>query len=79
MAHLEDLGVFDLVERLIQRGKTHKAIADDLRRLFPDARRGTSPRSVRRFCAKHHLHTSSRLSEQAVDVLVAYGIGMVKD
>lgn len=77
MASLEELDVFDLVRRRVSGGSTHRAIAGELRRLFPNVRRGISPRSVRRFCARHHLHSTSRLPSEAVDILVAYGVGMV--
>lgn len=79
MASLEELGVLDLVRRRVEDGTTHKVIAEELRRLFPGVRRGISPRSVRRFCMKHHLHATSRLPSEALDILVAYGVGMVRN
>lgn len=78
MATLEDLNVFNLIRRRINGGKTHRSIAEELRRLFPSAR-GVSSRSVRRFCSRHNLHATSRLPSQSLDILVAYGIGMVRD
>lgn len=76
MSLLEALNLLAFMQRRIQDGNTHKSIAEELRRLFPGVR-GISARSVRRFCARHDLHATSRLSDSAVDVLVAYGIGKV--
>ena len=63
-------------KRIIEDGSTHGAIAEELCHLFPGVR-GISARSVRRFCASQNLHATSRLSADAIDILVAYGIGKV--
>ena len=34
-------------------------------------------RSLKRFCATHNLHATSRCSDRVLDVLVAYGAGIV--
>lgn len=78
MALLDELGLLAYIRKRIEDGNTHKVIAEDLRSLFPGVR-GISARSVRRFCATHDLHSTSRLSNNALDVLVAYGIGKVRD
>lgn len=76
MALLEEMGLENFILRRVIVGRTHKSIAEELRRLFPGVR-GISARSVRRFCAVHDLHATSRLPDNALDVLVAYGIGKV--
>lgn len=76
MAVLEELNVFHLVRQRIKEHATHKIIAEELKHLFPGVK-GISRSSVKRFCAKYDLHRTSRLSREALDVLVAYGIGKV--
>ena len=76
MAVLEELNVLDLVRQRVSERCTHKTIAEELGRLFPGVR-GIGRASVKRFCAKHKLHRTSRLPNEAVDVLVAYGLGKV--
>jgi len=76
MALLNELGLLTFIRRRIEGGDTHKSLAEELRLLFPGVR-GISARSVKRFCAEHNLHATSRLSDNAVDVIVAYGIGKV--
>ena len=77
MATIQDLNVDGIIRRLIDDGKTHKDVAEELRRIFPNAG-GVSARSVRRFCQKRNLHGTSRLPNPALDVLVAYSIGLVR-
>ena len=76
MAALEELGLLGLVGRRIESRSSHKAIAEELQRLFPSVR-GLSARSVRRFCAKYGLQGTSRLPNPSLDVLIAYAIGKV--
>ena len=78
MAVLEELDVLRLIQQRVNNRSTHKAIAEELQRLFPGVYRGISARSVRRFCANYNLHGTSRLPNPALDVLIAYGIGMVR-
>ena len=78
MAVLEDLGVLSFVERSLKNGSTHKAITEDLRTLYPGVR-GISVRSLKRFCAAHQLHSTSRLTDQALDVLVSFAVQTVSD
>ncbi len=53
-----------------------KAIVEELRIAFPGVR-GISVRSLKRFCAKHNLHSTTRCSDEVLNVLVAYGAGIV--
>jgi hypothetical protein len=73
---LEDLDVLPFVRTRIKGGGTHKKIVQELRAIFPGVR-GISVRSLKRFCAAHNLHATSRCSDQVLDVLVAYGAGTV--
>ena len=74
MALLEQLRSY--IRRRIEDGHSHKEIAKNLRQAFPTAK-GLSARTVRRFCTKNNFHKTSRISNHALDVLVAYGIGKV--
>lgn len=76
MASLEALGVLPLVRRRVNSGCTQKAIVEELRRKCPGVQ-GISVRSLKRFCAIHNVHATSRLSDKVLDVLVACGIGIV--
>ena len=76
MSAYEALGLFPLVKERIESGCTHRALVQELRSAFPGVR-GLSVRSLKRFCAKHNLHATSRCSDQVLDVLVAYGAGVV--
>lgn len=57
-------------------GYTQKAIVEELRAALPGVR-GISVRSLKRFCASHNLRATSRCSDGVLDVLVAYGAGIV--
>ena len=77
MTTLELLSVEDVVARgVIERRKTHKQISDKLKHLYPGVR-GLSARSVRRYCAIHDIHSSSRLSSYDLDRVVSSSIGKV--
>ena len=76
MSALEELGLLPLVKKRIKSGFTHKTIVEELRAAYPGVR-GISLRSLKRFCAAHDLHATSRCSDPALDVLIAYGIGLV--
>ena len=76
MAELDALGVLSLVRRRVNSGCTQKAIVQELHRKCPGVR-GISVRSLKRFCAIHNIHATSRLSDKVLDVLVAFGIGIV--
>lgn len=76
MSVLDSLNLLPLVQKRIRTGATHKVIIQELRMLFPGVR-GISVRSLKRFCAAHNLHATSRLSDQILDVIVTFGIGTV--
>ena len=77
MATLSELGVLPLVALRRKNGSSYKEISEELRALFPGVR-GLSVKSLKRFCNSHHLHATSRISDNALDILVACGIGMVR-
>ena len=76
MSTLADLNLVPFVRKRVKYGSTHGAIVEELRAAFPRLR-GISVRSLKRFCATHNLHASSRCSDRVLDVLVAYGAGIV--
>ena len=76
MASLENLNVLPLVNCRVQSGYTHRAIVEELRVAFPGVR-GISMRSLKRFCAKYNLRSTTRCSDEVLNVLVAYGAGIV--
>ena len=76
MSAYEVLGQLSFVAGRIKSGSTHKVIVQELRIAFPGVR-GISVRSLKRFCAAYNLHATVRCSNQVLDILVAYGIGIV--
>ncbi len=76
MSSLDSLDILPLVQSRVRNGHTHKRIVEELRRTFPGVR-GISVRSLKRFCAVYNVYATSRISDQALDVLVAYGVGSV--
>ena len=78
MSALEELNILSYVKRHIQNGSTHKTITEDLRSLFPGVH-GISVRSLKRYCAAHDVHSTSRLSDRVLDILVSFGRGMVSN
>ena len=76
MAALEELGLLPFIRKRIEEGSTYKVLCNELRSMFPGVR-GVSVRSIKRFCAVHGLRSTSRLSNRALDVLVAFGVGTV--
>lgn len=76
MSALEALNVLPYVQMRVNSGYTHRAIVEELRNRFPGVR-GISVRSLKRFCSVYDLHATSRISDQVLDVLVAFGIGTV--
>lgn len=77
MAALEDLHLAPMITVRRFAGASYKSIAQELRVLFPGVR-GMSARSVKRLCRNHGIQATSRLSNEALDRMVAFGIGMVR-
>ncbi len=74
MSALENLNVLPFVNTRVKNGYTSKV--EELRIVFPGVR-GISVRSLKRFCAtKHNLHSTTRCSDEVLNVLVAYGAGI---
>ena len=76
MSTLDRLGVLPYVKRKVESGATHEAIVKELHRMYPGVR-GISIRSLKRFCSSRDLHSTSRISDQDLDVLIAFAIGSV--
>ena len=77
MALLNQLSVLPFISTRRKNGHTYNDIARELRALFPATDRGLSARSIKRFCRANDLHATSRVDDQTLDVLIAFGIGMV--
>ena len=54
-------------------GRTHQEVSEELLMLYPGMK-GLSSQSVRRFCAKHDIHRTSRLEAQQLVRVVATGV-----
>ena len=76
MSTFERLGLFPYIAGRVRGGSTYGAIVRDLRVALPGVR-GISVRSLKRFCAARQLHATSRCSDHVLDILVAYGAGIV--
>lgn len=76
MSVFEDLNLLPFVKMRVNAGGSHKEIVAELKNIYPGLR-GISVRSLKRFCAVHNLHSTSRCSDRVLDVLVAYGAGIV--
>lgn len=77
MSVLYELNLLPMITVRRLEGASYKKIARELRALYPGVR-GLSARSVKRICRSYNVHATSRLSDQALDTLVACGIGMVR-
>ena len=77
MSALSESNLLPFIAIRRKNGCGYKTIADELKALFPPGYRGISVRSIQRFCIANNLHASSRLRDEALDVLVAFAIGMV--
>ena len=79
MATLEVLpGIHTIIMRRVQQErKSHKQISEELKGLYPGVR-GLSMRSVRRFCEKHDIHTTSLLSNEDLDRAVSSSVAKVQ-
>lgn len=64
-------GVHALIRKLIvEERRSHKYVSSELKRRYPMMQRGLGERSVRRFCNDYDIHTTSRVTDQALDVIV---------
>ena len=77
MAAFYSLNLLSYVRDRINSGHSHRAIVEQVKAAYPDVR-GISIRSLKRFCAAHNLHSTSRCSDHALDLLVEYGVGLVR-
>lgn len=69
--------VENFVRALIVEGRwTHKQVSNLLKK-YPD-RRGLSEVSVRRYCEVRHIHKTSRLTDDQLDVVVNNALCQVK-
>lgn len=80
MATLESMipNVFSLISGKVEQRKTHQQISDELMQLYPGVR-GLSARSVRRFCDRHNIHSTSLLSNEDLDRVVLSSIAKVQN
>ncbi len=78
MATLDSIvGIEALVRRkVVEERKTHQQISDELKEVYPRMK-GHSSRSVRRFCDKHNIHVTSRLTDDQLDRVVAASVSKV--
>lgn len=78
MATLEALpGIHALISRRVkEERKTQREISEELKTMYPGVR-GLSVRSVRRFCEKHNIHSTSLLSDEDLDKVVCSSVAKV--
>jgi DNA repair protein RadC len=77
MSTLESLTLAEpLFRDRVRRGRSHKAIAQELQQQCPSLR-GLSTKSVCRFCSNNGIHRSSRLSTHEVDSVVEQYVARV--
>ena len=79
MASLENIpNIESTVRRCVEeRRMSYAATSEELKSMYPAAG-GLSARSVRRFCAKHGIRKTSRLSDDAIDRLVSAAVRKVQ-
>lgn len=71
-------GIYSYIRRMVvDERKTHMEVSESIKRLYPRIPRGLSKRSVMRFCAANSIHASSRISDQALDILVRSNVTRV--
>ena len=58
-----------IVQLVVQERKSHDVISEELKSLYPNLR-GLSSRRVRRYCKRHDIHATSRLTDSQLDTLV---------
>lgn len=70
-------GIVSIVSQwVVQERRTHSYVSEQLKHMYP-ATRGLSVRSVERFCSRHNIHASSRLTDADVDEAVKEAVAMV--
>ncbi len=79
MAKISELpGIYALVQRMVgNEQKPHQEVSRELKQLHPTIHRGLSARSVARFCNRHNIHATSRMSDQTLDDAVRTSVQMV--
>ncbi|RUA04659.1 MAG: hypothetical protein DSY43_05935 [Gammaproteobacteria bacterium] len=80
-SHFEMDGIVDpeyMKDLVLKKKWTHKRISEELRRKYPSSR-GLSEMSVRRFCSKHSIHRTSRMTDGELDVVVHNAVSKVCD
>lgn len=78
MATLEAVpGMLNFVtSSIVMERKSHKEVSDELRGLLPQMSR-LSERSIRRFCARNDIHTTSRLTASQINAVVSSSVSQV--
>ena len=78
MATLETLPgmIYFITMRVVFEKKSYREISSELQALYPQMT-GLSARSIRRFCARHEISSTSRLSASQIDVIVQSSISQV--
>ncbi|KXJ05648.1 hypothetical protein AC249_AIPGENE8359 [Exaiptasia diaphana] len=67
----------DYVRNLVLNMKwSHAKISEELQRQFPNVR-GLSEMSVRRFCSKHKIHRTTKISDGELDVAIFNAVSKV--
>ena len=76
---IESLGIDNYLRKLVEDDKkSHKEVSILLQQAYPGVN-GLSERSVRRFCAKHSIHSRDRsLSTADLDAVVSSAVAEVK-
>lgn len=72
-------GIQQLVrQKVVVERKSFEVVSQELKQAYPNITRGLSSRSVRRFCNLNGIHTTSRLSDENLDRVVASSVSMVR-
>ena len=69
MATLEDIsGIRSFIEDyVVNKRRSYNFVSELLKSEFPSMTRGFSARSIRRYCEKHGIHATSRLTCNETD------------
>ena len=80
MATISEIpGIYAYIRRMvIDEQRMHQDVSRELRRSHPTIRRGLSARSVARFCERHNIHSTSRITDQDLDNVVQRSVRMVR-
>ena len=75
MATLETLPgmIYFITMRVVFEKKSYREISSELQALYPQM----TGLSIRRFCARHEISSTSRLSASQIDVIVQSSISQV--